>query len=230
MAKILVVDDEPHIVELIQFNLELDDNIVDTACDGKIAMEKLISENYDMVVLDVMIPYVDGFDVLKFIRKSSMNKEIPVLMLTAKNTENDKIIGLEGGADDYVTKPFSVKELIARVHALLRRTSKLNDVKKLDTIIVKNLVLDKAKHLVKINNIEIDLTLKEYDILKMLAENINNVVNRDDILNKIWGYDYYGDSRAIDVHIRHIRKKIAEKDENNDYIETIRGIGYKIRN
>jgi len=230
MAKILVVDDEPHIVELIQFNLELDDNIVDTACDGKIAMEKLISENYDMVVLDVMIPYVDGFDVLKFIRKSSMNKEIPVLMLTAKNTENDKIIGLEGGADDYVTKPFSVKELIARVHALLRRTSKLNDVKKLDTIIVKNLVLDKAKHVVKINNIEIDLTLKEYDILKMLAENINNVVNRDDILNKIWGYDYYGDSRAIDVHIRHIRKKIAEKDENNDYIETIRGIGYKIRN
>lgn len=228
MAKILVVDDEPHIVELIQFNLELDDNHVQTAGDGKQAMEILQNEKFDLVILDVMIPYVDGFDILKFIRKNSLNEEVPVLMLTAKNNESDKIIGLEGGADDYVTKPFSVKELIARVHALLRRSMKISKIEKIKPIVIKNLLIDTAKHIVVVNDSEIELTLKEYEILKMLAENINNVVNRDDILNEVWGYEYFGDSRTIDVHIRHIRKKIAQFD-NTEYIETIRGIGYKIR-
>ena len=228
MIKILVVDDEPHITELIQFNLELNDFLVDVACDGKEAIEKAKSGTFDLIILDVMLPYVDGFGVLRILKKDDKFKDVPILMLTAKSSETDKVLGLETGADDYLTKPFSIKELIARVNVLLRRVHKVEKTSK-NSISINNLFIDNVSHTVKVNGHEIDLTLKEFDILLILCQNKGNVVTRDNLLNKVWGYEYFGDSRAIDVHIRHIRKKIEEFDRDNDYIETIRGIGYKIR-
>ncbi len=228
MIKILVVDDEPHITELIQFNLELNDYLVEIAGDGKEAIEKAKSGQFDLIILDVMLPYVDGFGVLKILKKDNKYRDVPILMLTAKSSETDKVLGLETGADDYLTKPFSIKELIARVNVLLRRVHKSEKADK-DSISINNLTIDSASHSVKVNGNEIELTLKEFEILLILCQNQGNVVKRDDLLDKVWGYEYFGDSRAIDVHIRHIRKKIEDYDKEYDYIETIRGIGYKIR-
>ncbi len=228
MIKILVVDDEPHITELIQFNLELNDYLVEIASDGKQAIEKAKSTQYDLIILDVMLPYVDGFGVLKIIKKDIKYKDVPIMMLTAKSTESDKVLGLETGADDYLTKPFGIKELIARVNVLLRRVnkSKMSDN---SSISINNLTIDISSHNVKVNGNEIELTLKEFEILLILCQNHGKVVKRDDLLDKVWGYEYFGDSRTIDVHIRHIRKKIEDFDNEHDYIETIRGVGYKIR-
>ena len=228
MINILVVDDEPHITELIQFNLELNDYNVDIANNGKEALEKAKSSTFDLIILDVMLPYIDGFDVLKILKRDIKYKEVPILMLTAKNSEADKVLGLETGADDYLTKPFSIKELMARVNVLLRRVKKVEKEKN-DCIKIKNLLIDGTSHTVKVNENEIELTLKEFEILLILCQNEGNVVKRDDLLDKVWGYEYFGDSRTIDVHIRHIRKKINDYDSDNEYIETIRGIGYKIR-
>ena len=228
MIKILVVDDEPHITELIQFNLELNDYSVEIASNGKEAIEKAKAGAFDLIILDVMLPYVDGFGVLKILKKDDKYKDVPIFMLTAKNSETDKVLGLETGADDYLTKPFSIKELMARVNVLLRRVHKVEKVNK-DSININNLSIDSVSHTVKVKGNEIDLTLKEFEILLILCQNEGNVVKRDELLDKIWGYEYFGDSRAIDVHIRHIRKKIEDYDKDYDYIETIRGIGYKIR-
>ena len=228
MIKILVVDDEPHITELIQFNLELNDYSVEVAGDGKEAIEKAKSGQFDLIILDVMLPYVDGFGVLKILKRDNKYRDVPILMLTAKSSETDKVLGLETGADDYLTKPFSIKELVARVNVLLRRVHKSEKPDK-DSISINNLTIDSASHSVRVNGNEIELTLKEFEILLILCQNQGNVVKRDDLLDKVWGYEYFGDSRAIDVHIRHIRKKIEDYDKEYDYIETIRGIGYKIR-
>ena len=228
MIKILVVDDEPHITELIQFNLELNDYSVEIASNGKEAIEKAKAGAFDLIILDVMLPYVDGFGVLKILKKDDKYKDVPIFMLTAKNSETDKVLGLETGADDYLTKPFSIKELMARVNVLLRRVHKVEKVNK-DSININNLSIDSVSHTVKVKGNEIDLTLKEFEILLILCQNEGNVVKRDELLDKVWGYEYFGDSRAIDVHIRHIRKKIEDYDKDYDYIETIRGIGYKIR-
>ena len=231
MIKILVVDDEPHITELLQFNLELNDYNVEIAHDGKEAIEKAKSTQYDLIILDVMIPHVYGFGVLKILKKDNKYKDVPILMLTAKSTESDKVLGLETGADDYMTKPFGIKELIARVSVLLRRVQRVENIiqTEKDNISIHNLTIDRASHSVKVNGNEIELTLKEFEILLILCQNQGNVVKRDDLLDKVWGYEYFGDSRTIDVHIRHIRKKIEDFDNEYDYIETIRGIGYKIR-
>lgn len=229
MSRILVVDDEPHITELLQFNLELNDYLVDTVNDGKKALEKARAEQYDLIILDIMLPYIDGIDVLKILKRDKKYIDVPILMLTAKNSEADKVLGLETGADDYLTKPFSIKELVARVNALLRRFNK-NDIKQTKTAIdIKNIHIDSTSHVVTVCNHEIDLTLKEFEMLWILCQNADNVVKRDYLLDKIWGYDYFGDTRTIDVHVRHLRKKINDFDPDNDYIETIRGIGYKIR-
>lgn len=228
MIRILVVDDEPHITELIQFNLELNDYLVEVAEDGKQAIEKAKSSQYDLIILDVMLPYVDGFDVLKILKKDDKYKDVPILMLTAKNSESDKVLGLETGADDYLTKPFGIKELMARVNVLLRRMNRTEKVDK-GNISINNLTIDSESHSVKVNENEIELTLKEFEILLILCQNQGKVVKRDDLLDKVWGYEYFGDSRTIDVHIRHLRKKIEDYDKEYDYIETIRGIGYKIR-
>jgi len=174
------------------------------------------------------MPVVDGIQVCKYVRGKENLKTIPIIMLTAKSTETDKIFGLEIGADDYITKPFSIKELNARVKALLRRSS-MDKLVTEETINIKNITINTSEHMVKLNGSEIKLTFKEYELLLLLATNKGKVFTRDQLLNEVWGYDYIGETRTVDVHIRHLRKKIESKDSDNEYIETIRGVGYKIK-
>ncbi len=225
---ILVIDDEINILELIKFNLELNNYSVTTSLNGKDGIEKIKTQKFDLIILDLMMPEIDGIQVCKFVRGNNTYKNIPIIMLTAKGTETDKIYGLEIGADDYITKPFSVKELNARVKALLRR-SYLGPGNNKKKIRVNNMIIDTEEHLVKLFDNEIKLTLKEYEVLLMLAKNRGKVLSRDKLLNEIWGYDYIGETRTVDVHIRHLRKKIEEHDKDKEYIETIRGVGYKIK-
>src|SRR6056297_539762 len=225
---ILVIDDEINILELIKFNLELNNYSVTTSLNGKDGIEKIKTQKFDLIILDLMMPEIDGIQVCKFVRGNNTYKNIPIIMLTAKGTETDKIYGLEIGADDYINKPFSVKELNARVKALLRR-SYLGPGNNKKKIRVNNMIIDTEEHLVKLFDNEIKLTLKEYEVLLMLAKNRGKVLSRDKLLNEIWGYDYIGETRTVDVHIRHLRKKIEEHDKDKEYIETIRGVGYKIK-
>jgi len=222
--KILVVDDEHHILELIHFNLENNGFNVITCDNGEDAVKKVKENDFDLMILDLMLPGIDGLEVCKKIR--NQGKNIPIIMLTAKGEESDKIVGLEIGADDYLTKPFSIGELIARIKAILRRTEDKVGEKK-NIISIDDIVIDVEKHEVKKDNKNIELTLKEFELLKILALNKGKVLSRDIILDKIWGYEYFGDTRTVDVHIRHLRKKID--DENGDIIETVRGVGYKLK-
>lgn len=179
-------------------------------------------EEPEMIILDVMLPEESGIEILKKLRNNPETEKIPVIMATAKASEYDKINGLENGADDYITKPFSMMELVARVKALLRR---VNRDKKSEEIIIGNLAIYPSKHQVKVNGVEVILTLKEYEMLGLLAENRGIVLTRDQLLNKIWGYNFDGESRTVDVHIRTLRVKLGEA---GDLIRTIRGVGYKI--
>ncbi|RKD34313.1 response regulator [Thermohalobacter berrensis] len=226
--KILVVDDEEHIVELIKFNLEKNGYEVVTAFEGEEALNKVYEEEPDLVVLDLMLPGIDGIEVCKRMKRDSITENIPIIMLTAKSEETDKVLGLEIGADDYITKPFSVRELIARVKAVLRRSK---DTKKEEAQIIKvgDITIDIEKHEVSKNGEKIDLTLKEFELLKILAQNKGKVLSRNYLLDKVWGYDYYGETRTVDVHIRHLRKKIEDENKHFKYIETIRGVGYKMK-
>ena len=178
----------------------------------------------EIMLLDIMLPGMDGLDVCKEIRKDSNMSNMPIIMITAKGEEIDKIIGLELGADDYITKPFSVRELVARIKAILRRST-MQLVEK--TFKVGNLVIDFGKHEVIKSENKIDLTLKEFELLQILIKNKGRVMTRDFLLDKIWGYEYVGETRTVDVHIRHLRQKIEEDDKNPVYIQTIRGIGYR---
>ncbi len=227
-SNILVIDDEINILELVKFNLELNNYKVFTAKNGREGIEKINTINIDLVILDLMMPEVDGIQVCKYIRGNEKLKTIPIIMLTAKSTETDKIFGLEIGADDYITKPFSVKELTARVKALLRRSAMETNLSK-EVIRFNNMTINTTEHIVKINEKEIKLTLKEYEVLLLLASNKGKVFSRDSLLNEVWGYDYIGETRTVDVHIRHLRKKIEEIDNEKEYIETVRGVGYKIK-
>jgi len=227
-SNILVIDDEVNILELIKFNLELNNHNVYTAENGKQGIEKINELEIDLIILDLMMPVVDGIQVCKYVRGKENLKTIPIIMLTAKSTETDKIFGLEIGADDYITKPFSIKELNARVKALLRRSS-MDKLVTEETINIKNITINTSEHMVKLNGSEIKLTFKEYELLLLLATNKGKVFTRDQLLNEVWGYDYIGETRTVDVHIRHLRKKIESKDSDNEYIETIRGVGYKIK-
>lgn len=229
--KILVVDDEPHIQELLKYNLERENYNVILAETGKEALKALNKET-NAVILDLMLPDADGLDILKNIRTNEELKNIPVIVLTAKGDEFDKVLGLELGADDYISKPFSVRELIARVKALLRRTKdSLIDLDSSDKIIIKfdDIEINEVNRTVIKNNKVIDMTLKEFELLKLLLKNKGKVFTRDELLEKIWGYDYIGETRTVDVHIRQLRKKIEYDDSNPLYIKTVRGIGYKFR-
>ncbi len=223
--KILVVDDEHHILELIQFNLESNDFDVITCDNGEDAVRVAEEKDIDLIILDLMLPGINGVEVCKRIRHSS-NSKVPIIMLTAKGEENDKIVGLDIGADDYMTKPFSIRELLARIKAVLRRTED-NSGDNENIIKVKNVTIDIEKHEVKKGDNVLELTLKEFELLKMLARNRGKVLSRDVILDKIWGYEYFGDTRTVDVHIRHLRKKINDND--GAFIETVRGVGYKMK-
>ena len=225
--KVLIIDDEIHIVELIKFNLETSGYEVDFAYDGLDGYLKIKENIPHLVLLDWMIPNISGIDILKKIRSDKTLSNIPIIMLTAKNMENDKIEGLELGADDYITKPFSIKELLARISSVLRRYNISRDNTE-DILTIGNLKVNLVKHEVSKGSEIIDLTLKEFELLRLLIENKGKVLSRNYLLDKIWGYDYYGETRTVDVHIRYLRKKIEDEDSSEKYIQTIRGVGYKI--
>ncbi|MBE6044163.1 MULTISPECIES: response regulator [Clostridium] len=223
--KIVIVDDEEHIQELIKFNLENNGYEVICASDGSKALNLIKNELPQLVLLDVMLPGLDGYEVCKEMRKDSSTSNIPIIMITAKGEEIDKILGLELGADDYITKPFSIRELIARTKAVLRR-SKTQGI--IDSIYkFGNIIIDFEKHEIIKSGKRIDLTLREFELFEVLIKNKGRVMPRDFLLDKIWGYDYIGETRTVDVHIRHLRKKVEDDDKNPRFIETIRGIGYR---
>ena len=223
--KILVVDDEDHIVELITYNLISSGYDVISANNGIDALKIAKEEKPNLILLDLMLPGLDGFDVCNAIRGESDTKEIPIIMLTAKGEELDKILGLELGADDYITKPFSIRELLARIKVIFRRTksSKTDE----DLFKTDNIYINFNRREVIIFDKKIDLTVKEFELLEILVKNKGNILTREMLLDKIWGYEYVGETRTVDVHIRYLRKKIEEDDKNPKFIETIRGVGYR---
>ncbi|WP_069650175.1 response regulator transcription factor [Caloranaerobacter ferrireducens] len=228
LKRILVVDDEEHIIELIRFNLETNGYYVIAANDGNEALKKVKEEKPDLVILDLMLPSIDGIEICKILRKDKETEKLPIIMLTAKSEEIDMILGLEIGADDYITKPFSVRELLARIKAVLRRTQQRQERRE-NVIKIGDITIDVEKHEVTKKGKKIDLTLKEFELLRILSEKRGNVLTRNYLLDEIWGYDYFGDTRTVDVHIRHLRRKIEDDDKNPQYIQTIRGIGYKMK-
>lgn len=223
--KILVVDDEDHIVELISYNLINSGYKVITANNGIDAVRLAKEENPKLILLDLMIPGLDGYDVCKAIRNDSETKDISVIMLTAKGEELDKILGLELGADDYMTKPFSIRELLARIKAVLRRTKSLGGSEEIFK--ANGILINFDRREVIISDKKIDLTLKEFELLEILVKNRGKILTRETLLDKIWGYEYVGETRTVDVHIRYLRKKIEVDDKNPKFIETIRGVGYR---
>lgn len=222
----LVVDDEKLIVKGIKFSLEQDGLVVDCAYDGKQAIEHAMKVDYDVVLLDVMLPVYDGLEVLRRIREFS---SMPVIMLTAKDNDMDKIMGLEYGADDYITKPFNILEVKARIKAIMRRSNKGEQASGENSQIIKikgELIIDVEGRNVKINDREINLTAKEFDLLELLVTNPNKVYSREKLLNIVWGYEYPGDVRTVDVHIRRLREKIESNPSEPKYVYTKWGVGY----
>lgn len=228
MAKrVLVVDDEKLIVKGIRFSLEQDGMEVDCAYDGEEALAYARDNDYDMILLDIMLPKLDGFEVCQQIREFS---DVPIVMLTAKGDDMDKILGLEYGADDYITKPFNILEVKARIKAIMRRTGKKEKDGKDAKVIVKgDLKLDCESRRVFSKDREINLTAKEFDLLELLAHNPNKVYSREELLNLVWGYEYPGDARTVDVHIRRLREKIEMNPSDPKYVYTKWGVGYYFR-
>ena len=222
--KILVVDDEKLIVKGIRFSLEQDDMEVDCAYDGEEALAYAKQCEYDLVLLDVMLPKMDGFEVCQHIREFS---DMPIVMLTAKSEDMDKILGLEYGADDYITKPFNILEVKARIKAIMRRAGSNQEEKdKAKTIEAGDLKMDCESRRVFISGKEINLTAKEFDVLELLVFNPNKVYSRENLLNIVWGYEYPGDVRTVDVHIRRLREKIEANPSEPKYVHTKWGVGY----
>jgi two-component system response regulator VicR len=222
--RVLVVDDEKLIVKGIRFSLEQDGMEVECAYDGEEALEMAKQKDFDIVLLDIMLPKMDGFTVCQQIREFS---NVPIIMLTAKGEDMDKILGLEYGADDYITKPFNILEVKARIKAIIRRTKK--DKKKeapQNTLVAGELKLDRDSRTVYINDAEVNLTAKEFDVLEILAFHPHKVYSREQLLKLVWGSDYPGDVRTVDVHIRRLREKIEKKPGEPKYVHTKWGVGY----
>jgi len=226
-VKILVIDDEEHILELLKFNLELSGFDVCVSTEANQTIELIGREKPDLLLLDWMLPKISGIDILKKIRQDEDIYDLPVIMLTAKNMENDKIQGLNVGADDYITKPFSIKELMARINTVLRRY-RVSD-KSQPVIEAGNIVLNTDQYKLTVDGLKVDLTRKEFELLKLLMENRGKVLKRDYLLEKVWGYEFYGETRTVDVHIRHLRKKLGLDETSENGIDTIRGLGYKMK-
>ncbi|MDY6285840.1 MAG: response regulator transcription factor [Bilifractor sp.] len=223
-TKVLVVDDEKLIVKGIRFSLEQDGYEVSCAYDGEEALSMAKDGNYDIILLDLMLPKLSGLDVCQQIREFS---NVPIIMLTAKGEDMDKIMGLEYGADDYITKPFNILEVKARIKAILRRTRKSDKEETTDKVVTAgNLRLDTDSRRVYIRDKEVNLTAKEFDVLQLLVTNPNKVYSRENLLNTIWGYDYPGDLRTVDVHIRRLREKIEDNPSEPRYVHTKWGVGY----
>ena len=228
--KILVVDDEQSIVTLLKYNLETAGYIVEVAYDGEEALKKVETEQPELIVLDVMLPKKDGIEVCKTIR--SDKNLVPILMLTAKDDEFDRVLGLELGADDYMTKPFSPREVVARVKAILRRSQFVNEIEKEDVddedIIIGSIRIRPEFFEVYKEDELLELTPKEFELLLYLIERQGRVITREHMLNSVWNYEFAGDSRIVDVHIRHLRDKLEENPKQPKLIKTVRGLGYKL--
>jgi DNA-binding response OmpR family regulator len=227
--KILIVEDELTLQETLAYNLKHQGYEVETAGDGQTAIDKAKQINPDLILLDIMLPGIDGFEVCRILRK---DMSVPILMLTARDDEIDRVVGLEVGADDYLIKPFSMRELIARVKALLRRVRLMQNMNKDSESTHKifhlnNIFIDETRHEVIINDEPLNLKPKEYDLLLYLARHRGHVLSREQILKEVWGWDYFGDSRTIDVHIRWLREKIEENPAEPKRIITIRSVGYR---
>ncbi len=226
MTKILIVEDESSFSEAISFLLGKEGFETDVAENGRIALDFFKASAYDLVLLDLMIPEVSGIEVCRAIRTTSM---VPIIMLTAKDSEVDKVVGLELGADDYVTKPYSSRELVARIKAVLRRgsTESIDADSNSAIQVAGNIRMDVERHQVTVNGTLINLPLKEFELLEFLMRNAGRVLTRGQLIDRVWGGDYYGDTKTLDVHIKRLRSKIEEDPANPQLIQTIRGLGYK---
>lgn len=228
LKKVLIIEDEKSISDIIKFNLTKEGFEVDTAYDGQSGLDKVSSFDPDLILLDVMLPVMDGFQVCKKVRESNT---VPILMLTAKEEEVDKVLGLELGADDYITKPFGMRELVARIKANIRRTDQVSSAQSEPSNVRNfgNLAIDLNRYEVRKNGTALELTLREFELLKYLAERENKVFSREQLLEEVWGYEYYGDIRTVDVTVRRLREKLEDDSSDPKYIMTKRGIGYYFR-
>jgi two-component system response regulator RegX3 len=224
MTRILIVEDESSFSEALSFLLSKESFEVSIAENGRTALEIFKSEHFDLILLDLMIPEVSGIDVCRAIRTTS---SVPIIMLTAKDSEIDKVVGLELGADDYVTKPYSSRELVARIKAVLRRGSADDQPQEAGIHSVGNIRMDIERHTVTVNGAAIPLPLKEFELLEFLLRNEGRVLTRAQLIDRVWGGDYYGDTKTLDVHIKRLRSKIEADPANPVLIQTIRGLGYK---
>jgi len=224
-AKILVVDDEPPIVDVISYNLQKANYEVVTARDGEEALTQARKEQPDLIILDLMLPKMDGLDVCRRVRSE---RDVPIIMLTARDGEVDRVVGLELGADDYVVKPFSVRELMVRVKNILRRVANQAQEIEIDMLQIGTLSVDPSRREARLGIIQLELTSLEFDVLYTLANNAGRVFTREQLLDKVWGYDYFGDTRVVDALIKRLRSKLREASPKTEIIGTIRGIGYKM--
>ena len=223
--RVLIAEDEKPISDIIKFNLEKEGYEIITAYDGEDALKKALNEQLELIILDIMLPSMDGFEICKRVREKS---SVPIIMVTAKEEEVDKILGLELGADEYITKPFSIRELVARVKANVRRQEMNINADQQEKEIIKNkdLSIDLMKYEVKKGSTSIDLTVREFELLKFLAKQKDQVFSREQLLERVWGYEYYGDIRTVDVTVRRLREKVEDDSSNPTYIMTKRGVGY----
>lgn len=222
--KVLVVDDELAIVELVSYNLSREGFEVISECDGTNAVARAEKDHPDLIVLDVMLPSMSGLEVCRSLRRVT---DVPIIMLTARKEEMDRVLGLELGADDYVTKPFSPRELVARVKAILRRSQ--NKARDSEGIEAKGLVVNPERREVWLHGTPLNLTFTEFELLHIMAQNPGRAFSREDLLAKVWGHDFFGDARTVDVHVRHLREKLQEDPTTPNFIETVRGVGYRFK-
>lgn len=235
MQRILIIEDEPNIRELVLYNLGQNGYEGLAAEDGLQGLDIARSEQPDLILLDIMLPGKNGYDICKELRAEGC--KIPIIMLTAKNEEIDKVLGLEFGADDYISKPFGIRELMARIKAVLRRYENSPEQDSASNgsgtasgagITIGDLNINVDRHEVRLGGKPVELTLKEFDLLRILAENRGRVMTRDQLLDKVWGFEYIGETRTVDVHVRYLRKKLGDEDNEGKYIQTVRGVGYKM--
>ena len=228
--RVLIIEDEPNIIELVSYNLEKEGWLVSKAQTGEEGWEKIQAEHPDIILLDLMLPGIDGMEICRRTRQNKLTRDIPIIILTAKAEEADRVLGLESGADDYVTKPFSPRELIARIRAVLRRADKnFLEAEEKETLVLGPIKMDLRQHKVMVRDNEIELTPKEFDLLHLLMSHPGRAFSREYLLENLWGYEFFGDTRTVDVHVRRLRQKIEDNPAQPYWLETVRGVGYRIR-
>ncbi len=225
---VAIVEDEPNIRGLLAFNLQASGFSTVEYETGEAALVQLLATPPELILLDLMLPGIDGIEVCRKIRASDTTRTTPIIMLTARGEELDRVLGLEIGADDYITKPFSTREVIARIKAVLRRATQQESGTNGPVITAGNLSIDLGRHVVLKSGVEIPMPVKEFDLLRFLAENRGRVLTREQLLDHVWGYDYAGETRTVDVHVRHLRMKVEHDPDNPTLIETVRGVGYRL--